>query len=141
MSTPNKTKLPLLAGCLTIIAASPGIFIGGAFINFWLDIVQHHYSVDFKPETTIFMIYALVAVIGLVGGIMSLRRRMFVLSLVGASFVLLSSFNVSILTVQFIMGNFHLLEYYLLLLCGLLTALILSLVSIILLAKSKSEFS
>lgn len=88
----KRTGFPIVAGVLTIISAFVSIIIGIlGIIVFWASI-----SSDFNGlyyQWLVMGIFAVLAfVFGLTGGIFSIKRRHFALSIIGASLVLVSGF-------------------------------------------------
>ncbi len=144
MSDTQKTSLPILAGSFGVAPAS--ILIA---VPLYL-IVKILLSTDFIQTEDIAVVWTIVyvyivmvasGVFGLVGAIQSLRRRAFVFALIGMLLVVLASLYGSVQLIGFLAlarnanptsGAFIVLD---------LASLALSLSSVILLVKSRSEFS
>ncbi len=135
MSVPQKTIFAVVAGILIIISASILIAIQ---LNF---IVEDVLSQPIYFQFFAFLTSLSVAVIALIGGIMSIARRMFVFALIGTSFILLDSFNgfAPYGIVEIFRGSL-LIYPYTLFFAGYIAAFIFSLLGIVLLAKSRNEF-
>jgi len=132
----KRTGLPIAGGILTIIAACVSI-IGGvigmaAFISF----LSWSYYYYYRPiYQVLFMgVFGILAfALGLTGGIFSLKRRHFALSIIGTSFVVVS--GVITMEAIAITGSWSF---------GLLLGLppvLLSILGLIFVAISKGEFA
>jgi len=148
MIAQQRTSALLIAGIFVIISAC--ILTG-------LTLVTSYYQLLSLPGGRAYYFYfltlnlsyiaadLLVATVALIGGIMSMLRRNFALAVVGAAFVLADSIlRVPGYTAQlffFTTGEIIGLLYMALFALGAAIALILSLLGVLLIAKSRAEFS
>jgi len=146
MTNQQRTALPVIAGIFTIISAS--ILLAVSLIGLSLLLL---YPPQFVSYMTILAnqlmhiaIILCIAVIGLVGGILSLMRSKFVLPLIGTSFMLLTGINAvagNIALMGYQYDSFENLLSSLMIFLGNGTVFVLSLLGIVFLSKSKNEFS
>jgi len=83
--SPKRNKLPLIAGIFAIIAACICAFLG---ISFTVGVVRTpSYLVDpYSAEVGIFGLIGFA--FGLIGGILTLKRRMFYLAIIGVALLI-----------------------------------------------------
>ncbi|MDQ1372402.1 MAG: Zinc-ribbon protein [Candidatus Thermoplasmatota archaeon] len=108
----KQTVMPLIGGILVIIAALTEIY-SGLVVAFWGDTMNSLMPVDLGFDTLTLicgLVFIILALIALIGGIFAIQRKKWSLAIVGAVFSLLGGY------------------------------FILPLVGLILIAVSKSEF-
>ena len=134
------TGFPIAAGVLAIVAACISIFLGivGIMIfAYWSG--YYYYSGYYGMTNYWFVVMGVFGILafglGLSGGIFTLRRSQFALSIIGESLVLLSAF---VTMISFVVAGYG--AWITGLLFGL-PAMILSILSIIFTGISKKEFS
>lgn len=140
----GKTGFPITAGILTIIASCMSIIIGIAGViafanSFSYYYYNYYYRYYYGPDygwlfLAIFDILAFA--FGLTGGILSIRRRQFTLSIVGMSLGLVSGFVTMIVAGGLVRDG----SWVGALAFGL-PMIILSILSVIFAAVSKGEFT
>jgi len=127
----KRTGFPIAGGILAIIGACISIFLGvGGIIISWH---RYFYEGIGYPFLFLGLVGVLAFVFGAIGGITALKRKDFVLSVIGACFLLFQSI-VTILA----FGSEHVWE-------GALVygtpMLVLSILSLVFIVVSKEEFS
>lgn len=95
--TKKRTGFPIAAGILIVIASCVATFVGIlGFIAFAFSVGQYTYYYfeyyQYVLDVFIGMFSAIGCAFGLTAGILSIKRRHFVLSIVGTSLVTLSGF-------------------------------------------------
>lgn len=146
MGGPQRTSFPTIAGFLIFVSAC--LFIAFGSFNVLSLLAIHppisYYILASGLSSSVLVIVA--GVLALIGGIMSMRRRNLILPTVGAAFILILSLNdlpnffIAILSSSTSVLTPFYLSFLLSFLLHVIT-MILSLLSLILIGISKSEFS
>jgi len=145
MGVPQRTSLPVVAGVLAVASACALLVLN--LVGFLEMMVSRlgWMSAFVLASTAIHYVVALgAATVGLVGGIMALLRRNCVLAVVGTSFIVFMAFSglagdlSGMLNYWYYGGS----DFSLIILVLMIeaTIFILSLLSLIFIAKSKTEF-
>lgn len=146
MTAPHKTTLPTIAGILIIISASILLAINLITVSLVLldpGVYTSHILI-FATFLARIAIILCIGVVGLVGGIMSLMRRQFVLALICTSFILLTGINAVTADIGMLGDDYDNFDNFLaslMILVGDAAVFVFSFVSIVLLSKSRNEFS
>lgn len=138
----KKTKFPIAGGILAIIIACWHlVFVISDFVSYFVYPPTDDFLLLPLYVYLVFEILYLISFnLGLTGGIMSLRRKNFVLSIVGSSYLLVTDL-VGWISLFFLTIRPLLIEEILVNLLIALPVIVLEILSVIFVAISKKEFS